>query len=55
MRNGVAAVVIAVVLWVVGKHCSPPAIFGAYLALSGISRFLVEFVRINDPVLLGLT
>ena len=29
--------------------------FGAYLALSGLSRLLVEFVRINDPVLFGLT
>ena len=29
--------------------------FGAYLALSGISRFLVEFLRINEPALLGLT
>jgi len=55
LYEALAAVVIAVVLWAVGKHCSPPAIFGAYLALSGISRFLVEFVRINDPVLLGLT
>ena len=26
-----------------------------YLFLIGISRFLIEFVRINDPVLLGLT
>ncbi|MEP7192535.1 MAG: prolipoprotein diacylglyceryl transferase family protein, partial [Actinomycetota bacterium] len=26
-----------------------------YLALSGISRFLVEFLRINEPALLGLT
>jgi prolipoprotein diacylglyceryltransferase len=30
-------------------------LIGAYLVLSGISRFLVEFLRINQPVLLGLT
>ncbi len=31
------------------------AVFGAYLGLSGLSRFLVEFLRINDSVVLGLT
>jgi phosphatidylglycerol:prolipoprotein diacylglycerol transferase len=31
------------------------ATLGAYLALSGLARFLVEFVRINPRVLLGLT
>jgi hypothetical protein len=38
-----------------GKRWNPAAAFGVYLALSGISRFLVEFLRINQPVLLGLT
>jgi phosphatidylglycerol:prolipoprotein diacylglycerol transferase len=33
----------------------PAAVFGAYLALSGISRFLVEFLRVNEPAVLGLT
>ncbi|MEO8519008.1 MAG: prolipoprotein diacylglyceryl transferase family protein, partial [Dermatophilaceae bacterium] len=33
----------------------PAAVFGGYLAVSGISRFLVEFLRINEPALLGLT
>ena len=31
------------------------ALFGLYLVLAGIERFLVEFIRTNDPVLLGLT
>ncbi len=29
--------------------------FGGYLLLSGAARFLVEFLRVNEPVLLGLT
>jgi len=44
-----------VVLWWLGKRWNPPAVFGAYLALSGISRFLVEFLRVNEPAVLGLT
>ncbi|HEY8619907.1 MAG TPA: prolipoprotein diacylglyceryl transferase [Dermatophilaceae bacterium] len=50
-----ATVVIALVLWQLGKRWNPPAVFGAYLVLSGISRFLVEFLRINEAALLGLT
>ena len=50
-----AAIGIAAILWSLGRRWYPTAVFGAYLALSGISRFLVEFLRINTPVLLGLT
>jgi len=31
------------------------SVFGAYLALTGVARFLVEFIRINPRVLWGLT
>ena len=39
------------------SSAGPPqgAIFGAYLALTGVARFLVEFIRINPRVLWGLT
>ncbi|MGV8965834.1 MAG: prolipoprotein diacylglyceryl transferase [Cellulomonas sp.] len=50
-----AAIVIAGALWAIGKRWNPPAVFGAYLVLSGLSRFLVEYLRINEPALLGLT
>ena len=30
-------------------------VFAGYLVLSGAARFLVEYLRINDVVLLGLT
>jgi phosphatidylglycerol:prolipoprotein diacylglycerol transferase len=55
LYEALAAIVIAATLWALGKRWNPPAVFGAYLALSGISRFLVEFLRINEPALLGLT
>ena len=55
LYEALAAVLIAAVLWALGKLWNPAAVFGAYLALSGISRFLVEFLRINQPALLGLT
>ena len=55
LYEALAAVLIAAVLWALGRRWNPAAVFGAYLALSGISRFLVEYLRINEPVLLGLT
>jgi phosphatidylglycerol:prolipoprotein diacylglycerol transferase len=30
-------------------------VFGLYLILSGTARFLVEFLRINQPAVFGLT
>lgn len=55
LYEAIAAAVIAVALWKLGRRLPPLAVFGAYLVLSGVSRFLVEFLRINDPVILGLT
>ena len=55
LYEALAAIVIAAALWAIGKHWNPPAVFGAYLVLSGLSRFLVEYLRINEPALLGLT
>lgn len=51
----VGALAVAVVLWALGRQWNPPAVFGSYLVLSGIVRFLVEMVRINAPAMLGLT
>jgi phosphatidylglycerol:prolipoprotein diacylglycerol transferase len=42
-------------LWALQDRLSPAAVFGSYLVLSGLSRVLVELVRVNNPVLLGLT
>lgn len=43
-------------LLVLRRDARPPLeLFASYLILSGLARFLVEFLRINDPVVLGLT
>jgi len=41
--------------WRLGKSHATGAILGQYLALTGIARFLVEFIRRNPPVLWGLS
>ena len=50
-----AAVLITVVLWRLERRLAPLGVFGAYLVLSGVSRFLVEMLRINTRVLGPLT
>jgi phosphatidylglycerol:prolipoprotein diacylglycerol transferase len=41
--------------WRAGKPRPAGAIVGEYLMLSGIARFLVEFVRRNPKILWGLS
>jgi phosphatidylglycerol:prolipoprotein diacylglycerol transferase len=55
-----AWVIIAAFLWRMGKKApagtgSSGGIFGAYLLLTGIARFLVEYIRINPKVFYGMT
>ncbi|MFA9273162.1 MAG: prolipoprotein diacylglyceryl transferase family protein, partial [Baekduiaceae bacterium] len=45
----------ALLLWRLRDALRPGALFALYLVIAGIERFLVEFVRRNDAVLLGLT
>jgi phosphatidylglycerol---prolipoprotein diacylglyceryl transferase len=45
----------AVVLWRLRDRFAPGVLFGLYLILAGIERFLVEFIRRNDAVAAGLT
>ena len=42
-------------LWRLRDAFRPGVLFALYLALVGSERFLVEFLRRNDPVLAGLT
>jgi phosphatidylglycerol---prolipoprotein diacylglyceryl transferase len=46
---------IAYLLWRWRDRFRPGIIFALYLVLTGLERFLVEFIRRNDPVLAGLT
>jgi phosphatidylglycerol:prolipoprotein diacylglycerol transferase len=51
-----AYVIIGGWLWCwAGKKRSVGAIVGQYLLLTGIARFLIEFIRLNPKVLWGLT
>jgi phosphatidylglycerol:prolipoprotein diacylglycerol transferase len=46
---------IALVLWNLRDRFRPGALFALYLVLAGAERLLIEFVRRNDAVVVGLT
>ena len=46
---------VAIVLWRLRHRFRPGILFALYLIAGGLERFLVEFVRRNDAVALGLT
>ncbi len=50
---------IAAVLWQMGKKTlrgeAPGKVFCLYLILTGVARFLIEFIRINPRSLLGMS
>jgi phosphatidylglycerol:prolipoprotein diacylglycerol transferase len=46
---------VAYVLWRLRERFQPGLLFALYLILAGAERFMVEFVRRNDDVALGLT
>jgi phosphatidylglycerol:prolipoprotein diacylglycerol transferase len=45
----------AVVLWHLRDRFAPGVVFGLYLMIAGVERFLIEFIRRNDDVVAGLT
>jgi phosphatidylglycerol:prolipoprotein diacylglycerol transferase len=51
----VAMCLVAYVLWQLRDRVRPGAVFALYLVLSGLERFLVEFVRRNNEAIAGLT
>lgn len=55
LYEAVVAFAVAAALWHVRDHWHPYATVGAYAVMAGTARFLVEFVRINDEALFGLT
>jgi phosphatidylglycerol:prolipoprotein diacylglycerol transferase len=55
-----AALLIGHILWRIGprimrRERPDGAVFAFYLILSGVARFLVEFIRINPPFLFGMS
>ena len=51
----VAMCLVAYALWKLRDRVRPGVVLGLYLVLSGLERLLVEFIRRNKEVLLGLT
>jgi phosphatidylglycerol:prolipoprotein diacylglycerol transferase len=51
----VASGLIALVLWQLRDRFRPGVLFALYLVLAGLERLLVEFIRRNEEVILGLT
>jgi phosphatidylglycerol:prolipoprotein diacylglycerol transferase len=46
---------VTLLLWNLRDRLAPGVLFGLYLFLAGLERFLVEFIRRNDAVVAGLT
>jgi phosphatidylglycerol---prolipoprotein diacylglyceryl transferase len=51
----VSMCLLAYLLWHLRDRVRPGVVFAAYLVGSGLERFLVEFIRRNKEVLVGLT
>src|SRR5947208_10031615 len=51
----VAMCLLAYLLWRMRDRVRPGVVFACYLLLSGLERFLVEFIRRNSEVFAGLT
>jgi phosphatidylglycerol---prolipoprotein diacylglyceryl transferase len=51
----VAMCLVTYLLWQLRDRVRPGVVFASYLVLSGLERFLVEFIRRNTEVLAGLT
>ena len=51
----VAMALLAYGLWTLRDRVRPGVVFALYLVLSGLERFLVEFIRRNNEVVAGLT
>lgn len=47
--------ILAYVLWHLRDRFAPGVLFGIYLIASSVERFLIEFLRRNDVVALGMT
>jgi len=48
-------VLFAVLMRIAKRETAPGTVFAVYLVISGVFRFTVEFIRLNPPVLWGLT
>jgi phosphatidylglycerol:prolipoprotein diacylglycerol transferase len=55
LYEAIAALVVAGALWRLRNRVSPVGLFGLLAIMMGVERLLVEFVRLNEAVVAGLT
>jgi phosphatidylglycerol---prolipoprotein diacylglyceryl transferase len=55
LYEAVSMGIVAWLLWRLRDAVRPGGLFALYLVLGGVERFLVEFVRRNEPSVAGLT
>lgn len=55
LYEAIVAFALGMVLWRLRKRISPVAQLAAFATVMGVMRFLVEFARINQPALVGLS
>ncbi len=55
LYEAIGAFVVAAVLWRLRTRLAPTILFTVFAVLMGASRFLVEFIRLNEEVLLSLS
>jgi phosphatidylglycerol:prolipoprotein diacylglycerol transferase len=51
----IAMGIAALVLWRLRDRWRPGVLFALYLVIAGLERLLIEFIRRNNPDVLGLT
>jgi phosphatidylglycerol:prolipoprotein diacylglycerol transferase len=55
LYEALAAFAVAALIWRLRPRLNPTMLFGIFAVLMGVSRFLVEFIRLNDETALGLS
>ena len=55
LYEALGAFAVAALLWRLRTRVRPPVLLALFAGLQGASRFLVEFIRLNDEVVLGLS
>lgn len=55
LYEAIGALVLAGILWRLRDRVQPAVLFGLWAIVAGVLRFFIEFLRINPPVVAGLT
>ena len=55
LYEAISAFVLAALLWRLRTRVRPQVLFAIFAVWQGVSRFLVEFIRLNQRVLFGLS